>query len=134
MFRIKATCMVYMVTYACDNHCILSSTQICISGPHVFMGYLNNEEKTSEAIDDDKWLHSRDIGKLQVSINCTSKESLSTCRTDRAGLKPITCIDHSSIKYCNMCIILRANIYICVCIKLGKLLIAFLSELSGTNT
>ena len=47
----------------------LSSTQICISGPHVFMGYLNNEEKTSEAIDDDKWLHSRDIGKLQVSVN-----------------------------------------------------------------
>ena len=65
--------MVYMVTYACDNHFILSSTQICISGPHVFMGYLNNEEKTSEAIDDDKWLHSRDIGKIQVRINFTSK-------------------------------------------------------------
>ena len=50
----------------------LSSTQICIYGPHVFMGYLNNEEKTSEAIDDDKWLHSRDIGKIQVRINFAS--------------------------------------------------------------
>ena len=51
----------------------LSSIQICIYGPHVFMGYLNNEDKTSEAIDDDEWLHSRDIGKLQVNVNSTSK-------------------------------------------------------------
>ncbi|XP_078527296.1 long-chain-fatty-acid--CoA ligase ACSBG2 isoform X2 [Lissotriton helveticus] len=39
------------------------SGEILFWGRHVFMGYLNMEDKTKESLDEEGWLHSGDLGK-----------------------------------------------------------------------
>ncbi|XP_070163763.1 long-chain-fatty-acid--CoA ligase ACSBG2 isoform X2 [Polyergus mexicanus] len=56
--------------------------EVCMSGRHVFMGYLNAPEKTAEAKDKNGWLHSGDLGKIDsngiLSITGRIKELIIT--------------------------------------------------------
>ncbi|KAM4888903.1 long-chain-fatty-acid--CoA ligase ACSBG2-like isoform 2-T2 [Thomomys bottae] len=40
--------------------------EVCVWGRHVFMGYLEREEATAEVIDEEGWLHSGDLGRVDA--------------------------------------------------------------------
>ncbi len=51
--------------------------QIQVYGRHVFMGYLNDPQKTLGAIDDEGWLYTGDIGKIDIDGFLTVRDRIS---------------------------------------------------------
>jgi long-chain-fatty-acid--CoA ligase ACSBG len=49
-----------------DNIDSTGEGEICMGGRHVFMGYLNDPEKIKETKDENNWLHSGDLGKIDA--------------------------------------------------------------------
>ncbi|KAM7325890.1 hypothetical protein ACRRTK_014368 [Alexandromys fortis] len=67
--------------------------EVCIWGRHVFMGYLDREEATLEVLDEDGWLHSGDMGRVDsqdfLFITGRIKEMLITAAGENVAPIPI---------------------------------------------
>nr|XP_039321945.1 long-chain-fatty-acid--CoA ligase ACSBG2 isoform X2 [Saimiri boliviensis boliviensis] len=67
--------------------------EICLWGRHIFMGYLESETETTEAIDEEGWLHSGDLGQLDslgfLYITGRIKEILITAGAENVAPIPI---------------------------------------------
>ena len=55
--------ILFICLFICLPAC-LSVSQILIRGRHVFMGYLNHPETTRLVLNDEGWLRSGDVGKI----------------------------------------------------------------------
>lgn len=67
--------------------------EICSRGRNTFLGYLNNAEATREVLDDEGWLHSGDLGRLDTDgflwITGRLKELIITAGGENVAPTPI---------------------------------------------
>lgn len=50
----------------CSNPDANGHGELLTKGRHVFMGYIGDEERTKEALDDNGWLHTGDMGYVDA--------------------------------------------------------------------
>jgi long-chain-fatty-acid--CoA ligase ACSBG len=78
--------------------------EICMKGRNLMMGYLNREDKTTEDIDQDGWLHSGDIGSIDANgfifITGRIKELIITAGGENVAPIPV----EEKIKECLPCV------------------------------
>jgi long-chain-fatty-acid--CoA ligase ACSBG len=69
------------------------SGELCVNGRHVFMGYLNNRRATAESFDQENWLMSGDIAKIEqgkyLFITGRLKELIITAGGENVAPVPI---------------------------------------------
>jgi len=67
--------------------------EVCMWGRHIMMGYLNREDKTTEDMDEEGWLHSGDLGTVDsegfLFITGRKKELIITAGGENVAPVPI---------------------------------------------
>ena len=58
--------MIGVANAYCEVKMAHDSGELLVRGENIFMGYLNQPEKTAETIDAEGWLHSGDVGTLDA--------------------------------------------------------------------
>jgi long-chain-fatty-acid--CoA ligase ACSBG len=75
--------------------------EVCFKGRHIMLGYMYDENKTRDAIDEDGWLHSGDVGRLNsngtLSITGRIKELIITEGGENIAPVPIEDVIRSEL-------------------------------------
>ncbi|KAM6168062.1 long-chain-fatty-acid--CoA ligase ACSBG2-like [Erethizon dorsatum] len=75
--------------------------EVCMWGRHIFMGYLEREDATAEAVDEEGWLHTGDLGHVDdqgfLYITGRIKELLITAGGENVAPVPIEALVKKTI-------------------------------------
>lgn len=84
--------------------------ELCLYGRHVFMGYLGEETKTNDSLDEEGWLHSGDIGRVDsrglVYITGRLKELLITAGGENVPPVPIEQAVKAELLHISNCVLI----------------------------
>ncbi len=83
--------------------------EICFRGRHVFMGYMKNPEATASTIDDEGWLHSGDIGRIDngfLTITGRIKELIITAGGENIAPVLIEAVIKDELALVSQCVVI----------------------------
>ncbi len=116
---------------------IAADGEVCMKGNHVFAGYFRNDAATKEAIDDDGWLHTGDIGTLDASgflaITDRKKELLITAGGENVAPAPIESLLRSIDGVAHAMVVGDRQKYLGALLTIDGERLAHLSERTGTD-